>query len=574
MDQDGHASEEMEQRRTAATQAIVKSDAAKRLIVSGPGTGKSFTFQEALRSAGGGGLALTFIRNLVADLEKDLAGLADVFTFHGFCKHLMHSHDVAGLQRGDYYPPLMEVVVEDLELLGAQSTSEREIERRLHTLDTSEGLVDAVLERADYYEAVSHTDLVYRVLGHFEAVPDAIPFYPLVVVDEYQDFSLLETTFIALLATKNSTLIAGDDDQSLYKQLKHASPNFIRDLAVEGEYEVFELPFCSRCTSVIVAAVNDLVATAVAGGYLEGRLNKSFECYTPDKGADSAAHPKIIHARCSTANQPYPGRYVAQQIGRIPQEDIERSRAKGYPTALVIGPNPFLKKVYDEVVKVYPDARMKSNVQGGLDVLDGYRRIAADEESRLGWRIVVATRPFPGCHDAVRDALKQDASIGRCLPDEYRVHHLELAKLIGLLGAGQELAEQDAARLVNAVERSLPEIREFLGVEDDVEEQPTLDGDLEEPDILFTSLVGAKGLSAEHVFIVGFNDGHLPRKVDAITDEEICCLLVGLSRTRKQCHLVSAGFFGAGPLKQSVFLLPLKPHTTTVKVDKDYDFSV
>ena len=311
---------EMEQRRSGASSAIVGSEAKQRLIVSGPGTGKSFTFQQALKAAGGDGLALTFIRNLVADLERDLDGLAHVYTFHGFCKHLMHQHNVAGMQAADYYPPLMMLVVEDLEILEGRDVKPRDIDLRLHDLDKTDGLIDSALSVADYYEAVSHVDLVYRVLGHFEVA--GAPRYPLVVVDEYQDFSRLERTFIAVLAQASPTLIAGDDDQALYTGLKHASPNFIRELAAEGTYEVFELPFCSRCTHVVVEAVNDLVKAAVAGGFLEDRLDKHFACYLPDKGEESHDHPKIIHAKCSTASQPYPGRYVAQQIARIPHEDI------------------------------------------------------------------------------------------------------------------------------------------------------------------------------------------------------------------------------------------------------------
>ena len=73
--------------RAAATDAIVYSVSGKRLILSGLGTGKSFTFRRALAKAiqdagGGRGLALTLIQDLVADLEKDLGDLADVFT-HG-----------------------------------------------------------------------------------------------------------------------------------------------------------------------------------------------------------------------------------------------------------------------------------------------------------------------------------------------------------------------------------------------------------------------------------------------------------------------------------------------------------
>jgi superfamily I DNA/RNA helicase len=67
-------------------------------------------------------------------------------------------------------------------------------------------------------------------------------------------------------------------------------------------------------------------------------------------------------------------------------------------------------------------------------------------------------------------------------------------------------------------------------------------------------MVSAKGLSAEHVFIVGFNNEHFPRHPDAITDYEVCCLLVALSRTRRQCHLVSCRRWKGPPVQVSTFL--------------------
>ena len=93
-----------------------------------------------------------------------------------------------------------------------------------------------------------------------------IPEYPLIVVDEYQDFSELETSFIRLLSSKSPVLIAGDDDQALYS-FKNADPRFIRELAQGDEYERFGLPFCSRCTEVVVGAVNDGDAPARFGAH-------------------------------------------------------------------------------------------------------------------------------------------------------------------------------------------------------------------------------------------------------------------------------------------------------------------
>jgi superfamily I DNA/RNA helicase len=575
--------ETMEADRRRATTAIVESDAAKRLIVAGPGTGKSFTFKKALAAAiqevgEGRGLALTFIRNLVADLERDLGSLASVNTFHGYCKHLMHQH-VGGLQRADLYPLLMELLVEDLAVTRHRSTSVEEIEEHLHRVDTADGLIADVMSVADYYGSVSFNDLVYRVFEHFREHSDAVPEFPLVVVDEYQDFSLLETSFIELLATKNRVLVVGDDDQALYSDLRYASPQFIRDLARGEEYERFELPYCTRCTEVVVAAVNDVIKMAMENGCLDGRISKPFKCYLPEKQTDSEANPRLVHVDCSTANMPYAGQYIAQQIARIPEVDIAVSRAEGYPTALVIGPNPFLGRAYAVVREHYPGARMKTRERFSVKLLDGYGRIAVDEQSRLGWRIVAHCTPPPAWRKALGEALESDVDLVARLPQNYVEEHLRLARLVGLLIKEGFLSPEDEQAVCAAVDRPIEEVRAHLALESidrgvDAENTGTDESDQDSPDIFFTSLVGAKGLSAEHVFIVGLNNGHLPSRVTAISDDEVCAFLVGLSRTRKRCHLISYRFAFSGGLQKSVFLDWVAQHVEVVTVDKEYDFDV
>jgi superfamily I DNA/RNA helicase len=568
---------ELERKRAAYSDAIVNSGHDKRLIVAGPGTGKSFTFERALavalaNSDGEKGLALTFIRNLVADLKKELREVAAVFTFHGFCNHLMHRYNVAGLGEGDYYPPLLKLVVGDIDAIQGRRIETSEIEALLHNLDERGGVIGDTLARTDYYGAVSHTDLVYRVLRHFEVHQESIPSYPLVVVDEYQDFSLLETSFIALLASKSRVLIAGDDDQALYG-FKEASPEFIRVLAASPDHLRFPLPYCSRCTEVVVAAVNDVIASATATGHLERRVDKDFLCYLPDKQADSLAHPRIVHVRCSSANEPYVGQYIAQQIARIPAEDIAVSREKGYPTALVVGPNPFLRRAFDVVYARFPQARMKTSTAVEVALLDGYRRIAAHDRSRLGWRIVVECRPFDGRKEVLHGLLESEAELAERLPAEYANEHRGFAKLVGILLEGGKLSDEQEAKLCAVLELPLQRIQALLANDDpDAEsEEVPVPGDT--PDILFTSLVGSKGLSAEHVFVVGLNNGHFPRKVAAITDDEICQFVVALSRTRKRCHVVSCKWFGKGPLQESVFLGWIRRHVAPITVDRTYDFA-
>ena len=570
--------EEIKERRAKASQAILASGAAKKLIVAGPGTGKSFTFRGALKqatqAAGANvrGLALTFIRNLVAGLAKDLGDVAEVYTFHGFCKRQMHSHAMDGLNaQWVYYPPLFMLLEQDFLSLGIE-VEKGAVEHLLHDLAEEDWLVEVAIGIGDYYNAVTHTDLVYRVLRHFRNDPNQIPTYSLVVVDEYQDFSLLETSFIALLAEKNPVLIAGDDDQALYN-FKGADARYIRELAANDAYEKHELPFCSRCTHVIVAAVNDAIAAALENGNLENRLKKAFDCYLPDKLADSESYPNIIHAQCSVerANAPYAGRYVSEQIARISQEEIKESRAGGYPTVLIIGPNPFLTSVYDEVREGYPRTVLKVSDQLEVGALDGYRLLAKDEASRLGWRIILYCHPFDGASQIIATALAEERELVELLPKKYRNAHIQIAKLVQQLLEG-EISDDAMQTLCARLGRSADDVRAFFDVDDEQDDDEAEEEEIPEdqPTILCTSLLGAKGLSASHVFVVGFNDGHFPRNPKAITDAEACTFLVALSRTRKQCHLVSCKFLGRERRAPSQFLSWIAEHVETRKITSDY----
>src|SRR4029077_16655455 len=105
---------------------------------------------------------------------------------------------------------------------------------------------------------------------------------------------------------------------------KHASPNFIRQKYNDPRFEKFSLPFCSRCTEVIVRAVNNILAKAAAVGKLINRINKEFVFYSSDKEIDNNRFPKIIHAICSVQrkNANYIARFIELEIKKFSIEDI------------------------------------------------------------------------------------------------------------------------------------------------------------------------------------------------------------------------------------------------------------
>lgn len=80
----------VEQELSDAVARVLASHSRKKLVVAGPGAGKTTLFRRLLDQADGDAsrrLILTFINNLKADLDRSLGDVAEVFTLHGYCQH-------------------------------------------------------------------------------------------------------------------------------------------------------------------------------------------------------------------------------------------------------------------------------------------------------------------------------------------------------------------------------------------------------------------------------------------------------------------------------------------------------
>jgi superfamily I DNA/RNA helicase len=271
----------------AAIDRIVQSKSPRKLVVAGPGTGKTTLFRKLLESASGDSnsrLVLTFINNLKNDLERSLSDLARVCTLHGYCQWLLRSRPElrAGLTSEFICLPQMASIIKSDWLFLRH-------EPPPHFVDLMRNLVGReelgfYLERANYYDAVDFDDSIYRTYLELRNKPEAVPRYDLVLIDEYQDFNRMEARFIETLAERNPIVVAGDDDQALYSQLRGASWDYIRSLYGGHDYEFFPLPFCMRCPEVIVEAVNDIITKARQGQKLGGRIEKPYRHYEPGCG--------------------------------------------------------------------------------------------------------------------------------------------------------------------------------------------------------------------------------------------------------------------------------------------------
>ena len=413
-----------------AFEKVLASKSAKRLIVAGPGAGKTTLFQKLLERTSGDKndrIALTFINDLKDDLEKSLGGLAHVYTLHGYCHYLLRVQPE--LRQGlsddfEYFPGLEDLIIRDWELT-AKKPSPKFIGMMR---DLSSGPeVDFYMGRSDYYDAVSYDDSVYRTYMNLNQGADSVAEYELILVDEYQDFNQLESSFIELLADKSPIVIAGDDDQALYSQLRSSRQEFIRNLNLSGEYEVFALPFCMRCPKAVVEAVKAILAQVEKRGFLKGRIKKPFRYFAPSKGADSEKYPYIQIAECSTqmlkAN--YFGRYIAQEIRKIPAHEIAESHDRDYPTVLVIGSRQYLCQI-DAYLKEQGFAVIqKADSQSKFSRENGIRILKKDPESNLGWRIIVESDKPTFEKKVVTDSVDTAAPMHTLLPNEFKARILQ-----------------------------------------------------------------------------------------------------------------------------------------------------
>jgi len=555
---------------------IVSSKAQRKVVVSGPGTGKTFLFKEILKGKTGDCLALTFINNLADKLADELGGRAKCCTFHKYCKGLLHSLACDGIStRFFFYPKLILLIRSDAHLSGRDF----DFKHCFRRLERSSDALRFFLQHADYYDAVAFDDSVYRVMSHFEKTPSDIPAYEQVVVDEYQDFNLLEMSFLDLLASKSNILIVGDDDQALYGQLKDANPEFIRQKYNDGVFAPFQLPFCNRCTEVIVGAVNDVVDYAKRFTMLQGRIDKEYICFLPGKENDNKKHPHIAQVYCSTQTKkiPYISRFIEQQIRRIPPEEVLAINEKADFTVLVTGPKHYLEQVHhyfqgSKEFIVCIDYKKQDASQSSVNLKEGFEILLANQNSNLGWRILSECDTVNGFDAIVREAVSGGKPLKEVLPEKFINKHNGILSLLTRLKAGDKLISREKEIIEKTFDCEIEAISQWLETLSSKEEVIIEPRDKSKVSIILTTYVGCKGLSAGHVFALGLNEGILPVRNSNPSDIEICQFIVILTRATEKCYLISAGRFSGQPAgRPAVFLNWIdKRRLSRIVVDKDY----
>ncbi len=522
--------EKYAQKRDALTEAIINSDACKKLIVAGPGTGKSYLFQQICKRSAGEGeakiLALSFINELVDDLSRDLNTLAEVKTLHSFALSRVPGDKNMFIQLGS-------VIERDYAIA---SGNDVDFNRIFCNLIDAEEELTFYSKRRKYYNFFSPHCSVYTLIKIFELDESRIPEYSQILIDEYQDFNKLESRLLSFLAMRSSVVIVGDDDQSLY-DFKYAEPADIRSKYSSMEYETFGLPYCSRCTKVIINAYDKLIETAQSKGYLQDRVPKEFLYYPcEEKDSSSAAHPHIVVKRNVYQKA------IAYNIDKDIQELFD-PRANHMPTVLIVC--PWRKQV--ESVEKGLRARGFKNIDASHKyehdtVMEGFNLLLKDSSCNLAWRMLFeaecdrngASERF---EQVMNESFKSDTPFMGLLTVGERKIIKNVNAALRKIRDGKEV---DNARMTevftvlgyNPFEIAQSKIRKELA------QKSAQKNIYKSTPIKIVTILGSKGLTRDFTFLVNYDDRFLLDREDngayVISDGSICKFLVTLTRARKR----------------------------------------
>lgn len=520
--------------RSKHVEAILFSKSTKKVVVAGPGTGKTFLFKKVLADKTKT-LTLTFVNSLVEDLSLELYGLSDVKTLHGFSRSILKQILNKEIKIS---PKLSKVIKEDAQILIGQKI---DFDKIFHERDDTNEFLPFHEVRRKYYDYYGYADIVYATVKCFEQERKTIPTFEQVLVDEFQDFNRLEVSLIDLLAEKSPVLLAGDDDQALY-EFKSASAKHIRDRHGDQmpEYEPFNLPFCARCTHVVVEATNDLINNAQEYGFLKERIDKPFiyfDCKEKDK--DSTRYSKIGYTQKFATQIPW---FIEKSIAEI-AEDLKTNFS-----VLIISP---YKKQCHTIAESLKEKGLQ-NIEYSekleeqdITLLDGLKLLLIDKKDNLGWRIISrfllgeenfnsllkATYPDPerniyelipkGCLEEVKNMLK----VLKCVKDNNPFDKTEYDAVLKKIQIDPYVVSS------KFVQKEINSSSQRFGV-------PAI----RKIPIKATTIQSSKGLSADVVFITHFDDLYFIKDKNKknISDQDICNFIVALTRTKKKVFLISS----------------------------------
>jgi superfamily I DNA/RNA helicase len=549
--------------RNQNARTISLCDHGKLLLVSGPGTGKSTIFINQInhwftQDSETGVLVISFVRKLVSDLESDLRRRlppeqfrrVNVSTLHRFARSVLERNLGAPnlpLRRhiDIINPRWSEPVWNDVMCLLAVGDASINI-KDFHAQWHNDALLDGNWSEVHlkynaicrFYNAVGFADSIVRAKLALEANPALITSQHF-IFDEYQDFNRSEENLInRVVHDARALLMAGDDDQVLYAGLKSATPELIRARYTDTSMANAMLPYCSRSSFHIVKSANSFISNVP----IEGRINKLYLPINTD--VETAEKVRLVACTTPTTAVDYIKRFI-----EIHRDELLSRRAALEDGSnkdsflLILSPTkeikfyPKQKAILEGIISEFKPIRNRL-VEICFRFIDSFR-CSNNLTNNFLFRKILHYEGIP--QNVIRDYLNQALArdVNFCnLTDPGILNILEKLARLRTVCINDDLSNnQKSSAIVQVLgidsEAEIP-IRTVLEnnlVTSDIETEVGDIPDASAVDIM--TIVGSKGLSADHVIVIGFdnvNFGNISKNA----------FYVAMTRARLGLHIITS----------------------------------
>jgi superfamily I DNA/RNA helicase len=563
--------------RDANARAVARHVADRMLIVASPGTGKSTLFKERIlfwleRDASARILALSFVRKLVADLAADVQNdttlsdaqkrQADISTLHKYARSVVEqNHGTKDWKFARHFRVIGQdwknVVWDDVLLVKGKKDGKKyswkQFEKQLHDgeFDPSaewQALKNCYFTLCKFYNAAGFADLILRAKEALAENPD-LNEHELFIFDEYQDFNAAEEHLLEQITDgAGATLIVGDDNQVLYETLKSGKASLIRALYRDTDLINAMLPLCGRCDFHITRAASHFIKQSPDAACIK-------KIFLPLSGAEGSQKVQVVACATPSTAVDYIRKFIEAHREKIDKrkKDLAEGRAKD-AYLLILSPSRAVdfykpngardelfdlisayrdegRKFSDEYYKVlsyYSLAKYPLNNFTFRKVLF-YEGVGGNELLALLGKCLTDGKSFAALADRpITDALAKAEKVRDILDSEETID-----KKVEALAEHIQIA--DLKSLQKDLERHAIDQQRIEAIEHQDEEE----AELEEIQVKQMSavelitMIGAKGLSADHVIIIGFDNVNM----SWVTRN---AFFVAKTRARRSLHLITA----------------------------------
>lgn len=438
--------------------------------------------------------------------------------------------------------------------------------------------------RTQTYSCVLPGEIVRQCVVNVEAellYPASLLNIQHLVVDEYQDLNPIDLEFVdRLIESGVDTFVAGDDDQSIYS-FRFASPQGIQSFANRfpqaGDHELRE---CFRCASAVLNAAQNLMEHFSEPDRIPKRLTSLYLESEPPV-------PGVVH-RWKFSSFRREARSIAESCLALIAQGISAKEIM----ILISNKRALLPTIIQELENTnveYEAPKSDSFFESspGRFIL-AMLRIICNSDDYVAHRLILGLRPNIGpvtCNriaesvisnnlnyrDIFYQPLRQGIFSGRELaalnharnvcsqisgwsPEETRGEHLdEISTIVtNIFGEQTALQWQECISFLPG-EITLKEMSDYLRANTDEQQAalleavyerldiPIPDEGLLPPKVRIMTMHGAKGLSAQVVFIPGLMEDLLPgrmrRPYPGLVLEAARMLYVSITRARVACIL-------------------------------------